>query len=259
MLVPEELKRAANEVMEHALENPTQEVCGLIVNGAVIRGLNVASGKMLMPNGETRDRLPETDFELDVGTLQIFLDEVERGAKVIIYHSHVKEEADFTASDVAGIYATRQPWLLVHTPTMAIQYLDPTAQEPYEGREWHWAYSNCHTLVRDWLKNEMNFSLIAPSPQKENAWEDDGWNEMLVNGDRQFTKITRDFGTLCRGDVLVMKIGPRAIAPNHVAVVVDPVNNLILHHLSDQLSCIRPLSEAYRKAVAQIYRVPNHA
>lgn len=258
MQIPLYLKRASHQALAHALEFPEQEVCGIIVDGELIRGENVVEGTMELPDGTLRDRTPATDFLLDNVTFALWEAAIAEWKQVVVYHSHVGlGDDDFSASDVDNIRSTNCPWLLVHTPSQKLQYFDPTINQPYEDREWHWAYSNCYTLVRDWLKWEMGFDLYAPTLQRDNAWEDDpNWNEMVIGGDRQLDRIPRDFSLLKRGDVLIMMIG-QTINPNHVAVVISPERNEILHHMTNQLSGVKTLTPAYRKAVYQIYRVPR--
>lgn len=257
MRIPWQLGRPVAQVIAHAKENPTEEVCGLILGRKVIRGTNVADGIAEMPDGSTRPVTPQTDFKLDDETFALWEAAVAEGKPVVVYHSHVGDERDFTKADVEGIYATKVPWLLIHTPSGTTQYFDPTIEQPYEDREWHWAYSNCSTLVRDWLKGEMDFDLEIPIPACEGVWKDPDWNDIILFADRQLERLPRDFGNLKRGDVIVMLVDGVTRSPEHVGVIVDPVRNEMLHHLIDQLSVIRTFTPAYQKATYQIYRIPE--
>lgn len=257
MLVPWNLSRARLQVLAHAKEFDFREVCGIIIDGEVVRSKNVASGTVEMPDGTVRDCTPLTDFKLDDESFAAWEQAIAQRKSVVVYHSHVGDERDFTRADVEGMYSTQCPWMLVHTPSEGFQYFDPTAELDYEDREWHWAYSNCSTLVRDWLKREMDFNLEIPIPDHEGVWRTPGWNDMIVYADRQLERLPRDFTALRRGDVIVMLVDGETRSPEHVGVIVDSVRNELLHHLVDQLSRVRVFTPAYQKATYQMYRIPN--
>lgn len=257
MKPPLYLQSAIEKVKEQAIACPEEEVCGLIIDGVVHPAKNVAFGIKSMPDGTRREASPKDDFELDDKSFQLWANSVGGDKKVVIYHSHVNENDDFTPSDVENMYATACPWLMVHVPSERIRYFDPHQQQPYEGRPWHYAYSNCFTLVRDWLKRELNFTLVGPVLQREHAWEDKMWNEIVEGCDRQMERLPRDFGKLQRGDVLVFRVGERAFNPNHMGVMVSSEKNLFLHQLIDRPSAIKDFTSAYRKSVYYCYRPPT--
>ena len=226
------------EIRGHAESHPNEEVCGAVINGIVVRGQNVADE-------------PQHHFVLDDETTQQVVGAIASGADVEIYHSHIGDNDDFTPTDIKIAQEWGVAWTLVHMPTGRIRRYDPNKILPYEGREWHWAYQNCFTLVSDWLYQELGIEVSPFFLEKPEAWREKGWDLFRENLCKEgFSKVK---APIQRGDVILMMLGDTRV-PNHISVVVDPIKNKILHHCQHALSRAAVYGNSYRKATAGIYR-----
>lgn len=229
------------DIRAHAEDSPSEEVCGAVIDGHVIKGRNVAAN-------------PSLDFVLDDETTEIVYDAIAIGKDVKIYHSHIEGSDDFGPSDVKMAREMEVPWLLVHTPTGKIREYDPNAVLPYEGREWHWAYQNCFSLVSDWLNREMGIEVDYFQLEHPEAWVSKGWDMFRENLQKQgFSKVVFPGSEIQLGDVVLMMLG-RTQVPNHIGIIVEPSRNKILHHCQHALSRAAVYGNSYRKATAGIYR-----
>jgi proteasome lid subunit RPN8/RPN11 len=251
--IPDFVIPALREVESHAREFCDIEVCGLIVDGQVVRGMNALvfdaphdANKKFVMDGATIDALDEA---------------IATGHNVAIYHSHVHPDShdDFSPEDMTNIYENGDiPWLLVdiRTNKTAFKYLDPAAKWAYEEREWRWSCVNCYSLVRDWLRFEMGIHLDPFVLQSENAWTNPEWNEFLENLPKQgFVQVDAppDIKDVKTGDLILSRI-VGAVNPNHIDVVVDAAHNKILRQLQGGYSTITSYGMSKRKATVGIYR-----
>ncbi|MEO0826779.1 MAG: hypothetical protein AAFY20_18445 [Cyanobacteria bacterium J06639_14] len=230
------------EIRGHAESRPNEEICGAVINGVVVRGKNISDE-------------PRLHFLLDDETTQRVAEAIADGSTAEIYHSHVgKRNDDFTPADIKGAHEWEIPWMLVHTPTGRIRRYDPDAIQPYEGREWHWAYQNCFTLVSDWLRQELGIEVSRFLLESPDAWQKIGWDKFRENlGNEGFSKVEPPIQRGERGDVVLMMLGETRV-PNHIGVIVEPSRNKILHHCQNALSRVATYGNSYRKATAGVYR-----
>lgn len=226
-------------IRQHAAEFPTQEVCGFLLDsGQVLRAHNV-------------HQCPETDFAIWDGQ---FIAANDRGAIAAIYHSHVNSNDAFSVPDIKACRQVQIPYILCHTPTLRIRVYDPNEIQPYEGREWGWCWNNCFTLFQDYYKRELGVMLPDFYSPYDRSWlrEDMGYTRHLpLNGFRRL-ELNEVIAT---HDVALMTLGLRY--PNHVGVIVDAVQNKILHHCADQPSEITVYAPGndYWKSTHSIWRL----
>jgi NlpC/P60 family len=217
------------------------EICGYISDGVIHEAKNVSL-------------TPECSFEMDEATAGKLAIAVQNGEQCCIYHSHVKNQSeDFSSDDARNMYlGLPVPWLLIHARTAAIQYADVHQHRSYQGREWHWSWQNCYCLVRDWYRHERGIDLDYFQLESPQAITSPEWDSFQQNISSQGFALVND-QSLQEGDLILMKMGVTR-APNHIAVVVDPEQNLILHHCQETLSRIAPYGRQYRKATSGVWR-----
>lgn len=196
------------EIKIIATTSPKEEMCGWIANGRVAIGQNLADFRKL-------------DFEL------AFPDDA-----TCIWHSHL-EEPDFSDADIKASKWCGKPYFLFCVQNQATQYFDPNDIPPYLGREFHWAWQNCYVLMQDYYKQELKIELpdfYLSSPDSY-LYESVGFVDQLPKN--QFREI-RDPSEVQQHDVFLSYEGTPF--PNHISILVDPVQNTIIHHLVGQFS-----------------------
>lgn len=225
----------------HAYLNMLEENCGIVINDEVIQGKNVHEDK-------------RNHFLLDNSTFQMMLRAIDKGDRVITYHTHVTaKENYFSANDAIKIVENNIPALLYNHATKKVFYRDPTLIRPYIDRQWIPIFQNCYTLVSDWIDREMGIRMDHFQLFSEDEWFDPKWNRFVENlGDQGFKQFDKDIDKK-RGDFILMTIGDVA-NPNHIAVMVNETKNLILHHLQDHLSKYANYGEEKRKYTHSIWR-----
>lgn len=248
--IPLRVKTVLHEVEKHAREFPGSEVCGLVIDGEVVRGNNVLDAVARAGR-----------FQLDQNTFSLVSPALQAGKQVIVYHSHSAPEAlsDFSPEDMAAIYEDGElPWLLVDArgSTAEYKYFDPLAKLDYEGREWRWSCCNCYTLIRDWLSRELSIQLDPFILESHEAWLNPDWNEFLLNIEAQgfiLVDSPPDIKNVKTGDLVLFRVG-RAKNPNHIGIITNAAKNELLHQLQDAPSAVVPYSFSKRKSTVGIYR-----
>lgn len=241
MIEPDNFEDVAvlTHVANHAEEFPDQEVCGIVIDGEVIRGKNVH------PN-------PVKYFDLDPDSLALENQAIEAGKHCITYHSHIGEkEYRFSPHDAIGIMESQVPGLLYHVPSKFFSFKDPTLNRPYEGRRFNWVFDNCFTLSTEWLRREKgviiaHFQLFDPD-----EWQHPEWDRLNENLPKQGF---REVYSPQVGDWLTMVVG-RTYNANHLGVVVQvqPVIKF-LHHCFNCLSIIEEFDLRYKNLTTNIWR-----
>jgi len=181
------------------------EACGVIVADKYVPCRNLSSGL------EQFSICPEDyDAAEDKGRIQA------------ICHSH-KGPRQPSKADLEGCKETGLPWYILGDD--GLERVDSVIQ-PFEGRVFEYGWTDCFTLVRDYLgylpdfPREIKFWEKGISPY-EAHFSECGWG--IINPtDAQ------------AGDVFLMRILSRNV-PNHVAVCLGA--GVILHHLWGRLSC----------------------
>ena len=108
--------KVKQEIAEHARTLPSQEVCGVVLNGEIVISL---------PNEHPT---PETDFQLPSNTLPKY-----SGQLLCIYHSHWEESSPalLTPADVINARATGVASVVYHTTFDQWDLFDPNGLHPW--------------------------------------------------------------------------------------------------------------------------------
>jgi cell wall-associated NlpC family hydrolase len=171
---------------------------------------------------------------------------------VVIFHTHINDNSHLSNEDIESSNRCGYPYLMSNIKTGGWDYYNPKEVPPLEGRKYSYSHSNCYTLVRDYYKltygrTLTNYKLTTPT-----AYLEDGWNEFYKYFNTEgFTKVDLPK----QGDVLLLKIGKTGLGceANHCGIYIE--DNKILHHLSNNLSKIEPLTERLRRHITKIVRL----
>lgn len=225
-------------IIDHADRVAPQEACGFIL----------ADNSVMPCNNVHPD--PENYFKISR--------QKERQAKRIgiqaIYHSHVSGQRDFSPDDIANSRVLQIPYYLYYQPKPEFFYFDPRITQPYEGREFHYAYQNCYELVRDWYRQESAIELRECYPIRPDIWDEPDFDPIaLIDPEGQgFVRVPKG-ATLQRGDVFQIRVGRQKRAC-HLGVLTDPDRNHWLHHLSDRLSILDVYGADWMDATEAVWR-----
>lgn len=221
-----DLKQA---ILEHALEHPREEVCGLVVSWGknkfkIIRALNLAEDR-------------QYTFDLDPAAWL----HVQPGEEVVgIYHSHPNGPPTPSMADLSGCEATGLTWHIVSPGSGEYHSFEPSGYEaPLLKRPYVHGVHDCYSIVRDWYAREMGLKL--DDFDRDNFWwEREGVNLYVDNFESQgFVQLIGEAPR--RGDAFLIQVG--SSKPNHAAVCLG--DGTILHHVAGRLSCIEPWDGFY--------------
>ena len=174
------------------------------------------------------------------------------GEIIGIVHSHPTTPPEPSEADRVSCEHSNLKWYIVNPKTETWGYCEPCGfKPPLRGRQWVWGLQDCYSLVRDWYKEEKNIELrdwTRPTTPEEfllnPMFESCAWR----TGFREL----RPEEKLLTGDLLFMSIG--SLGLNHVAIFLD---DDVLHHLTDRLSCKEPYSQWLLKCTGGRYRYVN--
>ena len=148
-------------------------------------------------------------------------DAESQGKIKAICHSH-RGTRKASPMDVVACQQTGVPWYILGDD--GLERIDPQIA-PFECREFEYGWSDCYSLVRDYVGSlpdfprELEFWKLQHSPYEEN-FAACGWGIIPIQ-DAQ------------AGDVFLMKILSPEV-PNHAAVYLG--EGIILHHLWGRFS-----------------------
>lgn len=209
------------QIRDHALSDPSREVCGLIIQ--THNGFDLLRCDNHHPE-------PDKTFLLTQGD---YCRALMLGDVVGVYHSHINNNNDFSLDDIKTARQDGLVWVLYHVPTNAYKVYQRDEILPYLGRPWSWVYRNCFTLFQDFYLREFNHVVR------------DYWLDSPI------AYVRRDVGYvdnlpkegLCQlpggsnlqyGDLIISYNGSRH--PNHCMIVVDSDKNKAIHHTTNCLS-----------------------
>lgn len=216
------------------------EACGVVLEG---------DRPLLLPNSAADPRSEFVITEADLA--RAATDEI-----IAIWHSHTEGALrEFSPEDIDRSRKTGMPYLLLHQPTGKLSFFDPNAIPPLFGRTWA-LWQNCSHLVADIYRQELGIELTPFSFERPNQWEEPGFNpsQILRPLEQGFSLIgSSSLVNFQKYDVIVMRL-PGQATPGHLACVVDPERNLMLHHLSDRPSESAVYGGFWAKCTEAVYR-----
>jgi cell wall-associated NlpC family hydrolase len=203
--------------LEHALRDAPREACGLVILAG--------DAERYIPCRNLAKDI--SDFELDPAD---FAAAEDSGEILSVVHSHPLGNSKPTQADLVACEASGLPWDIVALPSGVWTRIEPKGyRAPLIGRTFHYGVLDCYTLIRDWYALERGIEL-PDFDRGVNGWWKTGGNIYMDNFRKGgFEEIE---GDPLPGDVILMQI--RSKVPNHGAIYLG--NDLILHHVIDQLS-----------------------
>jgi proteasome lid subunit RPN8/RPN11 len=215
-ILPASIVAIQGDLLAHAFEKAPEEACGLIVSGKYIPCKNAHSS-------------PLTNFAIDA---KDYARASKRGDIQAVFHSHPDKMNKFSLHDIRACKQSNLPWVMYCVGTGDWSYADPSGDQPYLGRQWHYGVSDCYALFRDFYRREFGIILDDFERGEDLEWASPGWSMFQDNVLQQgFVDIEEPSQ---KGDMLLMQL--QASSPNHAGFLAEPDKNIFYHHLVDRLS-----------------------
>jgi proteasome lid subunit RPN8/RPN11 len=196
---------------------------------------------------------PEDDqFEADLEGSHRIISYLSKGEEVVLLHSHVNGNPDFSVQDVVMSRANQLPVYLYHLKSGMERYYDPNSITPYEGRTWSYTTSNCYTLVQDFYRKEYRVKLKDFYLDRPEEFNEPGFNKFISNIQAQGFIQLKEGDELKQGDLILFSL--RGIHPNHIGVMFDVEANKFLHQLVDRFSRLSSYCRDYRSLTHSRWR-----
>lgn len=218
-----------SDILAHALETPTVEVCGLVIAAGnkfrLIRGRNIAAK-------------PREQFDLDP---EAWLEVGDDESVIGVYHSHPFGTAAPSLADKTMCEATGVAFHIVGVPRQDYVCIQPHGfRAPYEGRPYVHTIHDCYAIMRDWYNWEYDIQL--PDPKRDDFWWEKG-QTLYLDLYESYGFIRLSDAQPVKGDIFLIQANSRT--PNHSAIYVG--DNTILHHVQGRLSCTSPWGGMWQK------------
>lgn len=226
-------------VKELSLENPKEEICGLISKNNIFPCMNFSNDKVNYFQISNQDIKKVLDF----------------GPITEIYHSHLKN-SDFSQDDIYLSEKLNIPISLYSISNNEFKtYIPKGLQIPYSQRLFILGIFDCLTLVIDYYKKELNIQL---NDIKDDLRYGGNWKSHITNikngGFLKKHLINQGFyetKDIKKHDILLIKPSGYNDAI-HCAIYVDKGD--ILHHPINRYSLIEQYSYFYKDKTINILR-----
>lgn len=229
-------KKLMKAIAEHVAAEYPKEACGVVVQAG--RAQNYIACRNIAENpAEAFTMAPEDKLAAE-----------EQGEIIMIVHSHpdvvqlVPSEHDRIQCDWSGV-----EWGIMSWPDGDFCTLSPREDRDYTGRRWVLGFADCWSLIREWYQREHGIALGNYSVPYE--WWEQGENRYDDNWQAEgFFEV--DPTDIRPGDMIMMRV--QAQVTNHAAIYLG--DNLILHHITGQLSARVPYGKYYRDRTVRVVR-----
>ena len=226
-----------NAIIAHALEHPTEEVCGFVYYNT--EGVYAHRCANVSADGH------EEAFEIAPADYAAV---ASVGKPCGIYHSHPSGAA-FSEEDLDVARAMELPMHLYavaegtwHT------YVPPGYHVPTEGNEWRWGLFDCYEAVRIHYRQALGIYLTDYDRDEsfEHAAESAITKHFAAEG---FEYVPREQPILMNDLLLFRSTGGH---PHHLGVLVG--SNKFLHHPRNMLSRIDSLDGYWQRRLVGVLR-----
>jgi hypothetical protein len=215
------------EIASHAKEFPTEEVCGVVVDGKIIKLPNLAADK-------------ENHFQIDLSWLALVPD--------ALYHSHWSDSqpGEFSLDDLEMCRGSKDsiPWILCHSAFGEWDYYDPSSPNPFPLKmtgdsgspdfylNWRfvWGRTDCFELVRCYYLGMLDIDIGNFSRPTPEDFPTPNWLTPWKAEEHGFLRVA-DGESVLKNDIVQIAL-KGGNYPNHIGVIVDGERMLILHNLS---------------------------
>lgn len=244
------------QAKKHALQNATEEVCGLVVSKnddlLYIRARNLAENK-------------KNNFAVDPNS---YMYAASFGKIIACFHSHIKN-ISFSWIDINNSLKLNLPYYLYNIKQDKFYFFDPKQNKKYL-KYLNLRYENgvqdCHILLKNFYLNELNLDIdIKNVPErkgikyedlkenKEHIWSLEKYKEEYMrNGFEIF--LPKKIEDLKIYDVIVFS-GFEKNVPTHGALFLE--NDMILHQRYNFISILESFRKAHFKYIAYCLRHKN--
>ena len=210
-------------IKAHAVREYPKESCGVVSEDHYVELENV-------------HEQPEDHFRIDTRIYTGFLAKSGMPGVQAVIHSHPNGPDHPTKDDMQCQIDTAVPWGIVTVnqsgPLEPFFFGDQVPTPPLLKRVFRVGVTDCYALVRDWFAE--NTEIRLPAFPRGMFWENEKED---VLGENFYSMGFREIPALERvGDCFLVKI--RSSIENHCGVYLG--RGLILHHLTNRLSCREP-------------------
>jgi proteasome lid subunit RPN8/RPN11 len=239
-----------DNIKKHALENPTEEVCGIVFFNERFELITV----------QCRNTHPDPKSSFKISLDELYF--VKNKYKILaLYHSHPNSSADPTPCDINNSEENGYP-MYIYSVLEDDFYLYRPASDfirPLKGRQFAMDVNTCLTCVLDYFIQKFGppnkgFQENFVVPKDINRAN----NKILeiIKNSYKFCPIkTEEVDINCpveQDDIFLMEPGLTDI-PYHVGVISK--QGTILHHLIGQLSIEGPLRDLWIMSCVKRFRV----
>jgi len=227
-------KNIIEHIKKHALSNPIEEVCGLIINKdnnfIALKCRNISQEK-------------NKNFTIDCFD---YLEASDNGKIVGCYHSHINDEKKLTNFDRLNAINHNINYISYNINHDIFDEFDPKIGS-YElidfiGKNFNIENQNCYTLIQKFYKDQFNINLPNFKINKNWYKEDPYIIQTQIN--RILNKILKQTELPKYGDIIIFKYIEN-YEPNHFGIYLN--NKEFLHHPQDKNSTIELFNDFYTK------------
>lgn len=237
------MEQALCDALAHARAEYPRESCGLMVQ--------VGRKRLYVPCRNAADSGTDQFVILP----EDYLAASEQGEVVGVAHSHPGASGQPSVTDVASHAANGHHWTIIGLPygpdgEPDIVELPPAGLLPLEGRVFRHCIADCYTLIRDYYKQVRD--IVLPDFYRPEDWWSKGLDLYVENfGKAGFVPVDSPQN----GDVVLMSI----LSPvsNHGAIWLE--GDIMLHHLTNRLSCKEVYGRYYRERTTHFLRYAGAA
>jgi proteasome lid subunit RPN8/RPN11 len=239
-----------NDIKNHALEKPKEEVCGIIF-------LNERFEPAAVKCRNTHPD-PESSFKISLDELYF----VKNKYKILaLYHSHPNSPATPTPCDVNNSEENGYPMYIYSVSEDSFYLYRPAADfiRPLKGRPFAMDVNTCLTCVLDYFAQKYG-------PPKQGSLKNFVVPNDIKSANNKILEIAKNSHKFCpvkleevdikspieQDDVLVMNPG-LTHAPYHLGVISK--QGMILHHILGQLSTEGELRDLWIMLCIKRFRV----
>lgn len=230
--------RVKQDIINHALAIPHEEVCGFIYQ--------TENGVHAYPCVNVSVESKAETFEIDPAD---YVTVCGKGRVCGIYHSHIATEA-FSEEDLAMAREMCLPlYLYVGASRGWHSYVPETYRVNPVGLVWTWGLWDCYETVR--LHYRQTRGVYMTDYDRDESFEK-ATESLIVKhvADEGFSYVEKS-APIIADDVLLFRT-PGSPYPHHLVVVVKP--NLMLHHRLNQLSCHEAIDGAWLRRLMGVLR-----
>jgi proteasome lid subunit RPN8/RPN11 len=233
-------KKIKNFIKNHSLKDNPKESCGFIVQDNEIF-------KCIPCQNICEDAIE--NFKI---SSRDYLNIKNKYKKIFyIYHSHTNSNENFSQIDIACSESLCLPIIMYSLKTDSFKVYEPiNINKNYIGRHFEIGKYDCYTLIKDFLKNELNIDISALINYTDFIEAQDIFNENLSLNffEKKGFTLIKDKESLQKNDILILQNN----FGKHFALYLG--NDKILHQPMLSFSKIENYCNFYRRHTELVYR-----